>query len=79
MSNWVDRLLSEKAPGLALSPEKTQIAALGSDERPLVRQSTKIDRIQSAVSGGFDSFGGEEILDAIQGLIQAQETLGHRG
>ena len=75
ISDWLDRILNEKAPGLALSPKKTQIAALGGDERPLVRQSGKIDRIQSAVSGGFDSLGGEEILDAIQGLMRSQETL----
>ena len=75
ISSWLDRILNEKAPGLALSPEKTHIAALGEDERPLVRQSAKIDRIQSAVSGGFGSLGGEEILDAIQGLMRSQEAL----
>ena len=32
-------------------------------------------RIQSAVSGGFDAIGGEEILDAVQGLMRAQEAL----
>ena len=62
-------------PGLGLSPEKTQVAALGGDERPLVRQGAKMNRIQSAVSGGFDALGGEEILDAIQGLMRAQEAL----
>ena len=61
--------------GLALSPEKTRVAALGGDERPLVRQSAKMIRIQSAVSGGFDALGGEEILDAIQGLMRAQDAL----
>ena len=75
LSDWLDRVLNENAPGLALSPEKTRIAALGEDERPLVRQSANIDRIQSAVSGGFDSFGGEEILDSIQGLMRSQEAL----
>ena len=68
-------MLDEKAPGLALSPEKTQVGQLGGDERPLVRQSAKMSRIQSAVSGGFDALGGEEILDAIQGLMRAQEAL----
>ena len=34
-----------------------------------------MNRIQSAVSGGFDALGGEEILDAIQGLMRAQEAL----
>ena len=75
VSNWLEELLTETAPGLALSPEKTEVAALGGDERPLVRQSAKMDRIQSAVSGGFDAIGGEEILEAVQGLLRAQETL----
>ena len=75
VSRWLDQVLKENAAGLALSPEKTQVAALGGDERPLVRQSAKMNRIQSAVSGGFDALGGEEILDAIQGLMRAQEAL----
>ena len=75
VSGWLTQNLEEHTTGLALSPEKTQIAALGGDERPLVRQSTKMNRIQSAVSGGFDALGGEEILDAIQGLMRAQEAL----
>ena len=75
VSRWLNQVLEENATGLALSPEKTQVAALGGDERPLVRQSAKMNRIQSAVSGGFDALGGEEILDAIQGLMRAQEAL----
>ena len=75
VSDWLKEILDEKAPGLKLSPEKTQVAALGGDERPLVRQSAKMDRIQSAVSGGFDALGGKEILDAIQGLMRSQEAL----
>ena len=75
VSGWLSQILQENAPGLALSPKKTQIAALGGDERPLVRQGAKMNRIQSAVSGGFDALGGEEILDAIQGLMRAQEAL----
>ena len=75
VSNWLEGLLTENAPGLTLSPDKTQVAAFEGDERLLVRQSSRMDRIQSAVSGGFDALGGEEILDAIQGLMRAQETL----
>ena len=75
ISDWLDRVLNEKAPGLALSPKKTQIVGFGRDERPLVRQSAKMSRIQSAVSGGFDALGGDEILDAIQGLMRSQEAL----
>jgi hypothetical protein len=72
---WLEDLLKMEAPGLELSAEKTKVAAFGGDERPLVRQSTRMNRIQTAVSGGFDAIGGEEILDAIQGLMRAQEAL----
>ena len=75
VSEWLKQALEENAIGLMLSPDKTRVAALGGDERPLVRQSAKMNRIQSAVSGGFDARGGEEILDAIQGLMRAQEAL----
>ena len=75
VSRWLDQKLEESAPGLLLSRDKTRASALGGDERPLVRQSAKMNRIQSAVSGGFDALGGEEILDAIQGLMRAQEAL----
>ena len=75
VSRWLSKVLEENATGLALAPEKSQVVALGGDERPLVRQSAKMNRIQSAVSGGFDALGGEEILDAIQGLMRAQEAL----
>ena len=75
VSRWLSQVLEKNATGLALSPEKTQVVALGGDERPLVRQSAKMNRIQSAVSGGFDALGGEEILDALQGLMRAREEL----
>ena len=72
---WLSRILEENAAGLALSSEKRLVAALDGEERPLVRQSAKMNRIQAAVSGGFDALGGEEILDAILGLMRAQEAL----
>ena len=75
ISTWLGGLLNENAPGLALSSEKTQIVALGKNKQAVVRQSAKMSRIQSRVSGGFDAFQGEEILDAIQGLMRAQEGM----
>ena len=75
ISGWLSQVLEENATGLVLAPKKTQVVALGGDGRPLVRQSAKMNRIQSAVSGGFDALGGEEILDSIQGLMRAQEAL----
>jgi hypothetical protein len=75
VSKWLQDLLMDAAPGLLISSEKTKAAEVGGAERPLARQSTKMSRIQSAVSGGFDAIGGEEVLDAIQGLMRSQETL----
>ena len=75
VSEWLGLLLEDNSNGLTLSPKKTQVATLGGDERPLVRQSAKMSRIQSAMSGGFDALAGEEILEAIQGLMRAQEAL----
>ena len=71
--HWLQSLLDEHAPGLEPSEEKTRAALLEGDERPLVRQSRNMQRIQRAVSGGFDASGGEEILNAVQGLMKAQE------
>ncbi|MBI4529621.1 MAG: RNA-directed DNA polymerase [Deltaproteobacteria bacterium] len=75
VSDWLQNLLQEAVPGLELSKEKTKAAEFGGGEHPLVRQSAKMNRIQSAVSGGFDAIGGEEILDSIQGLIRSQQAL----
>ncbi|MBI2796660.1 MAG: hypothetical protein HYX65_08160 [Gemmatimonadetes bacterium] len=69
---WLQRLVDLHAPGLEVSAEKTKAATIGSDERPFVRQSKQMARIQSAVSGGFDAIGGTEILDAVQGLLRSQ-------
>ncbi len=74
VEKWINGALDDKAPGLSLSPDKTLVAALGGDNQPLIPQSTKMHRIQAAVSGGFDAVGGDEILRAIQGLISAQKS-----
>lgn len=65
-------LLDENAMGLIPSDEKTQAAHFREDERPLVRQSRRMERIQHAISGGFDAVAGEEILESIQGLVRSQ-------
>ena len=69
---WLQSVVTESAEGLLVSGDKTRAATLSEDRRPLVRQSRKMKRIQSAISGGFDALGGEEILDAVQGLMRAQ-------
>jgi hypothetical protein len=73
IARWLQELLDRHAQGLEVSREKTKAAAYRGDERPLVRQSRKMARIQGAISGGFDAIGGEEILDAVQGLIRTQQ------
>lgn len=73
--DWLEELLSDTDGALVLSRKKSRIAEFGGSERPLVRQSTRMNRIQSAVSGGFDVVGGIEILDSVQGLMRAQEEL----
>jgi len=66
-------LLQETAPGLEPSEKKTQAANVEGEVRPLLRQSRKMARIQQSVSGGFDIARGEEIIDAVQSLVRAQE------
>lgn len=71
--SWLQNLLNQRSDGqLIVSDEKTHAALFRGDERPLVRQSRKMERIQHAISGGFDVIGGEEILDAVQGLVRSQ-------
>ena len=74
---WLKYMLRDKAPGLLLSDNKTKVAEFGGSHRPFIRQSRRMDQIQSSVSGGFDAIAGAEILDAVQGLIRSQEALSH--
>ena len=70
--SWLGELLGKHAAGLDASRDKTLAVDFGGDERPLVRQSRRMNRIQTEVSGGFDATGGEDILDAVQGLLRSQ-------
>ncbi|OPY81713.1 MAG: Reverse transcriptase (RNA-dependent DNA polymerase) [Syntrophus sp. PtaU1.Bin005] len=65
-------LLDQNANGLIPSHGKTIATYFRGDERPLVRQSRKMERIQQAMSGGFDALAGEEIIESIQGLARSQ-------
>ena len=79
VSKWLEKKLEDNASGLVLNPDKTKIISIGGDGRPRVRQIAKMNRIQSAVSGGFDALGGEEILENILGLLRSQEVYGESG
>ncbi|MER9526061.1 hypothetical protein NKI96_21120 [Mesorhizobium sp. M0292] len=70
---WLAGVLADAAPGLLVSDDKTQAANFSGENRPLLRQGRKMARIQSALSGGFDATRGEEIIDAVQSLVRAQE------
>lgn len=55
---WIAGCLDRSAPGLSPSEEKTLVSPFRTDERPLVQQSKRMARIQTAVSGGFDPIAG---------------------
>lgn len=78
VAGWIQGHLDRHAEGLKPSLEKTKAAYIDGDERPLVRQSRKMARIQSAISGGFDAIGGEDILNAVQGLVRSQQRYSER-
>lgn len=73
ITNWLQGLLHRHAEGLEPKKEKTRAAEFRGDERPLVRQSRKMRRIDRGISGGFDAIAGGEILDAVQGLVRSQQ------
>lgn len=77
----MDRLahiVSQHSPGMDISEKKTKLAIFRGEERPLIRQSRKMARIQSAVSGGFDAEAGGEIIQSIQGLVRTQQWFSER-
>jgi hypothetical protein len=70
---WLQRVLLLSSPGLLVSEDKTEAVDFRGGNRSLLRQGRKMARIQSALSGGFDAAQGEEIIDAVQSLVRAQE------
>jgi hypothetical protein len=74
----VENILASRSAGMVVSKEKTRLAMFRGEERPLIRQSRKMARIQAAVSGGFDAAGGEEIIEAVQGLVRTQQRYSER-
>ena len=70
--DWLNDLLHQHAKGLVVSKQKTLAAYHRAEDRPLILQSQKMERIQQSISGGFDAIAGQEIIDAIQGLVRSQ-------
>ena len=79
ISKWLDTILNNETPGLVLAQDKIKVGKFGGSETPFVRQSIRMKRIQSAISGGFDAIAGTEILDSIQGLMRSQTALSTGG
>ena len=81
---WLQGLMDEEAPGLMIegretktdgkdkTRRKTKVIAFGEGTPQLIRIGATMDRIQTAVSGGFDAVEGERILDTVQSLIRSQ-------
>ena len=76
VEDWVQSLLNGKANGLLVSKEKTEAVEFGASQRPIVRQSERMKRVQEAVSGPFGIAEGWVLLDMIQGLVRSQQDLG---
>ncbi len=71
--NWLQKCLTETAPGLLIEPTKTKVTVEGRDRRFLVPQSNAARRIQSEVSGTFDMLHGTELIGAIEGFFHTQQ------
>ena len=69
---WLQEMIDEEAPGLQLEKTKTKTIGFGESAPQLVRIGVTMDRVQTAVSGGFDAVEGERILDTVQSLIRSQ-------
>ena len=75
VEEWLQSLLNGNANGLLVSEEKTEAVEFGASQRPIVRQSERMKRIQEAVSGPFGIAEGWVLLDMIQGLVRSQQDL----
>ena len=74
VSKWLNILLSENAPGVNISEDKTKIVDFN-EESVTLHQSIKMNRVQGAMSGGFGASEGLEILDSLHNLFMIQESL----
>ena len=75
VEKWMTKLLKPQTPSLEVAQEKTKGIEYGGTESRLIPYSARMNRVQSAMSGGFDAVGGLEILDTIQGLMREQQAL----
>ena len=66
-------LLSPTTRGLEVSEEKTEVTVEDREKRLLMKQSTEATRIQSQISGGFDTVHGTELIGAIESFFYRQQ------
>ena len=69
----LEDLLSSTTKGLEVSEEKTEITIVDRENRFLIKQSTEATRIQSQISGGFDTIHGTELIGAIESFFYRQQ------
>ena len=74
LENWLDAKLRVAAPGLEVNPAKTKIEEYGLPNKGVIRQSDKMNRIQTRVSGGFTTLESDDLLDSLEGLILRFES-----
>ena len=75
VEQWLQSLLNREAQGLLISEKKTEAVEFGAPQRPIIRQSERMKRVQEAVSGPFGIAEGWVLLDMIQGLVRSQQDL----
>ena len=75
VTDWITKLLKQETRSLNIAEDKTKVMEYGSSESLLIPYSARMNRVQSAVSGGFDANSGLEILDTIQGMTREQQSL----
>ena len=72
VQKWLQEVVDETADGLKFGEKKTKTISFAESVPQLIRLGATMDRIQTAVSGGFDAIEGERILDTVQSLIRSQ-------
>ena len=75
VEKWLRSLLNRESKGLVISEKKTEAVEFGASQRPIIRQSERMKRVQEAVSGPFGIAEGWVLLDMIQGLVRSQQDL----
>lgn len=68
---WIENTLKSVSPDLHVNNGKTKAVAPHDPKRVMVQQSRRMRRIQQTASGGFDAYGGTQLLDAMEGLFNS--------